>query len=60
VCGNCCVLTEGSAQPWAICLNCHGRKGNSLSRSWLSLGLWLLAPLVALIVLLIVLQVLFG
>jgi hypothetical protein len=60
VCGDCCVLTEGSAQPWAICLNCNGRKGSSLSRSWLSLGLWLLMPLVALVVLIVLLQWAFG
>jgi hypothetical protein len=60
VCGDCCVLTEGSAQPWAICLNCNKRKGSSLSRSWLSLGLWLMGPIIALIALLVALQLIFG
>lgn len=60
VCGNCCVLTEGSAQPWAICLNCNGRKGNSLSRGWWSLSLWLLMPIVVLIGLLVALHLIFG
>jgi hypothetical protein len=54
------VLTEGSAQPWAICLNCHGRKGNSLSRGWWSLGAWLMAPILVLVGLLVALQLIFG
>jgi len=60
VCGNCSVLTEGSAQPWAICLSCNGRKGNSLARSWWLLGLWLLVPIVGLVLLLTLLQWMFG
>ncbi|MFO0741475.1 MAG: hypothetical protein U0270_36600 [Labilithrix sp.] len=47
VCGDCCVLTEGGAQTWAICLECDRKKGRSLSGRWGGLGLWLVGLLVA-------------
>lgn len=34
VCGDCCVLTEGGVETWAICLRCDGRKGRSLAGGW--------------------------
>jgi hypothetical protein len=51
VCGDCCTLTEGGAQTWAICLDCdrsNRKKGRSLSGAWRGLGLWLLGILVLL------------
>lgn len=41
VCGDCCTLTEGGARTWAICLECDRKKGRSLTRGWLGLGLLL-------------------
>jgi fatty acid desaturase len=48
VCGDCCVLTEGGARVWAICLGCEARRGRSLRRAWLRFLLWLALPLAAL------------
>ena len=39
-CGDCCVLTDGGATTFAICLRC-ARGGASLHRPWLALVLWL-------------------
>jgi hypothetical protein len=59
-CGDCCVLTDGSAGKWAICLRCERSEGKSMGRAWRSLALWLLMPIVALVLLLVLLQMLFG
>ena len=48
VCGDCCTLTEGGAQTWAICLDCDRRKGRSLGGAWRGLGIWLIGILIAL------------
>jgi hypothetical protein len=45
VCGDCCTLTEGGAQKWAICLDCDRKGGRSLRGAWGRLVLWLLAIL---------------
>jgi hypothetical protein len=45
VCGNCCVLTEGTAGRWAICLDCDRRGGRNAQHGWWSLGAWLLIPI---------------
>lgn len=45
VCGDCCVLTEGGVQVWAVCLRCEKNHGTSLTRAWLSLGGWLVGVL---------------
>ena len=47
VCGDCCTLTEGGAQVWAICLDCDRKKGRSLTRAWGGFGTWLIGLLVA-------------
>lgn len=59
VCGNCCVLVEQSASPWAICLTCNRRGGRSLRPGWVAAGLWLLVPIAALAVILILLNLVF-
>src|SRR5262245_43641665 len=48
VCGDCCVLTQGSAKTWAICLRCDKRAGRSLSGGWWQVALWIAGPLLAL------------
>ena len=48
VCGDCCVLTEGGASTWAICLRCDVRSGRSLRGPWLTVAGWLLVPLLLL------------
>lgn len=56
LCGDCCVLTEGGAGPWAVCKRCARRGGNSLGRGWRSLAPWLVAPLIVLSALLALLH----
>ena len=48
VCGDCCTLTEGGANVWAVCLACDRSKGHSLRPAWRGLILWLVAILLAL------------
>jgi len=48
VCGDCCVLTEGGARVWAICLACEDRGGRSLRGGWLMVLAWIAAPILAL------------
>ncbi|MBK7579389.1 MAG: hypothetical protein IPI67_04200 [Myxococcales bacterium] len=48
VCGNCCVLTEGGARTWAICLACEDRGGRALGGAWRGVLLWIFGILVAL------------
>ncbi|HVZ33979.1 MAG TPA: hypothetical protein VG963_16245 [Polyangiaceae bacterium] len=55
LCGDCCVITEHGAQPWAICRACARRGGTSLRGAWFGLLVWLggaLLLLVALVALL--------
>jgi hypothetical protein len=56
VCGDCCTLTEGGAQTWAICLDCDRKKGRSLSSEWRRLGLFLVGILVVLFALVVLLD----
>lgn len=56
VCGDCCTLTEGGAQTWAICLECDRKGGRSLSGRWLGFVLWLIGLLVAMAVLVALLK----
>jgi hypothetical protein len=60
VCGDCCVLTSGGAQPWAICHDCHERGGASLKRGWGTVIGWLVKPILALLVVYVLLYWLFG
>ena len=48
VCGDCCVLTEGGARVWAICLSCEDRSGRSLRSAWISVIGWIALPILAL------------
>lgn len=45
VCGDCCVLTEGGARAWAICLRCERGGGKSLRGAWAGFLLWLMLPI---------------
>jgi hypothetical protein len=56
VCGDCCVLTEGGARVWAICLACEDRGGRSLRRGWAMIIGWIAIPIVALAVLVTLLE----
>jgi hypothetical protein len=60
VCGNCCVLTEGGAQPWAICLSCDKRGGRSMRRAWVSVIGWFAIPILLLVGVLVIAQLWFG
>jgi hypothetical protein len=48
VCGDCCVLTEGGAKVYAICLSCDKRAGRSLRAAWRTVALWAIGPLLVL------------
>jgi hypothetical protein len=48
VCGDCCVLTEGGARVWAICLACEDRGGRSLRAGWVTVLGWIAVPILAL------------
>jgi hypothetical protein len=50
VCGNCSVLTEGGARVYAICVRCDRRAGRSLRGPWLTVIGWVVGPLLALVV----------
>ncbi len=41
VCGDCCVLTEGGATTFAICIGCERKGGASLRSPWLGLLAWI-------------------
>lgn len=55
VCGDCCVLTEGGAKVWAICLRCERREGRGLSSGWWLVVGWVALPIVVLAVAVVVL-----
>jgi hypothetical protein len=48
VCGDCCVLTDGGVETWAICLRCDRKGGRSLKSAWGGLLVWLALLIVAL------------
>jgi hypothetical protein len=58
VCGDCCVLTEGGAKVWAICVTCDGRGGRSLRAGWIAVATWVLAPILGLAAILALLTLL--
>ncbi len=60
VCGNCCVLTSGGAQPWAICHACSKSGGGSLKQGWGTVLGWLIKPILGLMVVYVLLWWLFG
>jgi len=54
------VLTTGGATTFAICLACERRGGSSVSAGWRVVLGWILGPILALFVALVVLYLLFG
>lgn len=60
VCGDCCVLTEGGAKPYAICLACDKTGGRSLRSGWRLVLFWSAIPLLALLVAVLLLSWLLG
>lgn len=56
VCGDCCVLTEGGARVWAICLACEDRGGRSLRGRWWTVVGWIAAPILLLAALVALLE----
>jgi hypothetical protein len=50
LCGDCCVLTEGGVQVYALCRGCAAR-GRSLRPGWVSVGSLLGLVLLALLLL---------
>jgi hypothetical protein len=47
VCPDCCVLTDGGATTFAVCLRCQRRGGASLGPAWRQLLGWLGAVILA-------------
>lgn len=60
VCGDCCTLTEGGANVWAICLDCDRKGARSLTRAWWSFGMWLFGLLLLLAAVVALLEVVSG
>lgn len=58
VCGDCCVLTEGGAKLWAICVRCDERGGRSLVPGWAIVVSWIALPILVLLVLVVALGLL--
>ncbi len=58
VCGDCCVLTEGGHQVFAICLACEDRGGRSLRPGWGKVLRWIGVPIGILLVVVVVIEML--
>jgi hypothetical protein len=58
VCGDCCVLTEGGAKTYAICLRCDARGGRSLLSGWALVLAWIAVPMVLLAIAVVILAAL--
>lgn len=56
ICGDCCVLTTGGMERFAICLPCERRDGASLSPGWQRVISWVMFPIVALLALVVLLE----
>lgn len=48
VCGDCCVLTDGGANVYAICLACDRQGGRGLRSGWVLVLWWLGLPILLL------------
>jgi hypothetical protein len=59
VCGNCCVLVQGVATPWAVCTVCEGSDAPKVG-GWRGLGLFFGKIVLVLIVLIAFLAWLAG
>jgi hypothetical protein len=60
VCGDCCVLTTGGAQPWAVCHACNKTGGASLKAGWITVLGWIAKPMAAVLAVYLMLRWLFG
>lgn len=49
LCGDCCVISEGGATPWALCRACARGGGTSLQRGWLLVLGWIAKPILLLL-----------
>lgn len=58
VCGDCCVLTEGAHQVFAICLACEDRGGKSLRKGWGMVLWWIAVPIGVLLAVVVGIEVL--
>jgi hypothetical protein len=60
VCGDCCVLTTGGSNTFAICLKCEKRGGSSLTGGWYQVLSWFLLPILVLLAIFIVVVILYS
>lgn len=58
LCGDCCVISEGSVEVYAICRDCAAEGAGELSSRWAPVLRLLLWPIAALLLLLVVLSLL--
>jgi hypothetical protein len=56
MCGDCVTLTEHGANVWAICHACNRRGGRSLRSGWKAALFWLVLPILALWLLVVLLE----
>lgn len=52
------VLSEGGSKTFAICLPCDERGGRSLSSGWITVVMWIAAPIVVLALAVLLLEML--
>ncbi len=60
LCGDCCVMTEGGSQVFAICPSCARRGGRSLRGGWGQVLGWVVGPMLLLAAVLLLLRWLLG
>ncbi len=60
LCGDCCVIIDGGAKPYAVCRGCRGDVGASLRGRWLGVLAWIAVPIVVLAVAVVVMALLTG
>jgi len=48
VCGDCCVLTTGGVETYAICTRCDRKKGRELGGGWAVVVSWMVGLLLVL------------
>jgi len=58
-CGDCCVLTEGGVNVWAICARC-AKGGRGLSAGWWRVLGWIFGPILLLAAVVLGLSWAFG
>jgi hypothetical protein len=60
LCGDCCVVTEEGAKPWAICRDCDAGGAGALRSGWWTVALWVGGPMLALLVAVLLMSWLAG